>query len=696
MSKLTFLSELLCISEIDQSLRSSTTRAAVDAILGKFLSGNDSRETAIGVIRPSPLAATAPAPSIAPVASSSSPDGQPVPPINTNTITEEPKTASKCPVCDKTPSHPRSKCPLIKAGIIAMRKRIAELQQNTPDGNDEEREKVIEELQRIIDKRTKRNQTRKRETKSTNVISMADKSVISPDSSPAIEPPKTSQIVKPAKAPSLEDGPEVNDEPERSQGRIPSSEVQGEEEEEASPFTRSIIPLPTRSTSEPLNEDESPRPEDLQGDTSFHEVNDLGSSMEVDKTGDAVVNDAYALDFAHLSALTPSENGHKVVKKTKTGSDKALQSDPIEASEKPESSSPQSPIVSMEDDTQPRQSTPKAEVSGRTGSQRISSKFVRKPTGLTFKPQNVASRTVNGIRKNSKSTKKAGGLSRITDLPMPFISNGKHRSVRRRVGSDSEVADSEEMLDEDRQEAARAGEEGEEVDEEVSMDLSQAIPNTRVKTPAKVPVPSTMKRKEDQSLASWAVINSPTENESGMVDELRSDTQPVFPSIVSGDTQPAFPPVVNGGDTQLVFPQVVNGVSNELDPLFLHSETQQSFPYSQYPNVLREPPDSEDEEDEDEVQAFVVKPQTLTKGSSKFRSLTEIASRPTLFTPTMHLTQNNGTKEEVMNLYGRTKKAEEEEEESSDSDTESESDPKPQTSHIPMSRRAGTLPSRRG
>jgi hypothetical protein len=654
----------------------------VNAILG-FLSGNDSRET--GNRSPPLVDATAPAPSIAPVASSSSPDGQPVPPNNTNTITEQSKTASKCPVCDKTPSHFRSKCPLIKAGIIAMRKRIAELQQNTPDGNDEERENVIEELQRIIDKRTKRNKTRPGENKSTNVISMADKSVISPtlaaDISPVVESPKTSQIVKPAKAPSLEDEPEVNDEPERSQGRIPSSEVQ---EEEASPFMRSIIPLPTRSASEPLNEDESSRSEDLQGDTSFHEVNDLGSSMEVDKTGDAAVNDAYVLlDFAHLSALTLSENGHKVVK---TRSDKAPQSDPIEASEKPESSSPQSPIVSIEDNIQPRQSTPKAEVSGRTGSQRISSKFVRKPTGLTFKPQNVASRTVNGIRKNSKSTKKAGGLSRITDLPIPFISNTKLRSAGRRVvkrtigSSDSEVADSEEMFDkehEDRHEATQAGEEGEEVDEQVPT--SQAIPNTRAKSPAKVPVPSTTKRNGDQSLASWAVLNSLTENESGMVDELRSDTQPVFSQVVSGDTQPVFPPV--------------NEVSNELGPLFLHSETQQSFPYSQYPNVLREPPDSEDEEDE--VQAFVVKPKTSTKNSSKFRSLTEIARQPTLFTPTMHLTQNNSTKEEVMNLYGRAKKAEEEEEES-DSDTESESDAKAQTSHIPMSRRAGTLPSRRG
>ena len=656
------LSELLCISEIDQSLRNSATRAAVDAILGKFLSSNDSRETAI---HSSPLVDdTAPPPSIVPVASSSSPDDQPVPPNNTNTIAEQFKTALKCPICDKTPYHLRSRCPLIKSGITAMRKRVAELQQNTPDGNDEEREDVIEELQRLIDKRTKRNKTRAKKDKSTNVISMADKSVISPtptaDSSSIVEALKTSLTVEPAKAWSLED------EPVRSWRRIQNSRSEvreEEEEEEASPFMRSIIPLPTTSASEPLNEDKSSRSEDLQGDTSFHDVNDLGSSMEADKTGDAAIDDAYALDFAHVSALKPSED--------------SPQSDPIETSEKPESSLfPQSPIVSIEDDIHPRQSTPMANIAGRTRSQRISSTLVRKPTGFTFKPHNASSRTVNGIKKNSKSTKTTGGFSRITDLPIPIISKTKLRSDRRQglkgpyiESSDSEAVHPEKTFDEeDHQQAARAGEEGEETDEQGPTDASQPIPKTPAKTPAKVPVPSTIKRNAEQSLASWAVLtgNSPAENGSlSMVDELR----------YSPDTQRPESPAANG-------------VSKESDPLFLHSETQQSFPYSQYPDVLQECPDSEDEEDE--VQAFVVKPQKSTKkSSSKFRSLTEIASQPTLFTPTMHLPQNNGTKKEVMNLYGRANKGEEE---SSDSDTESESDGgAKKQSHIPKSRRAGTL-----
>jgi hypothetical protein len=270
------------------------------------------------------------------------------------------------------------------------------------------------------------------------------------------------------------------------------------------------------------------------------------------------------------------------------------------------------------------------------------------------------------MRKNPNSTKKTGGLLRITDLPIPIISNTKPQNDRRRAvkriieSSDSEAVRPEETFVEDHQQAAQAWEETQVADEQGPMDASQAIPKTPAKTPAKVPVPLTTKRNAEQSLASWDVLEGNSLGES-LVDEIR----------YSSDTQ---------------IPAVVNGASNGLDPLFLHSESQQSFPYSQYPNAQHEPPDTEDEEDE--VQAFVVKPRASTKSSSKFRSLTEIASQPTLFTPTMHLTPNNSAKEEVSNLYGRSNK-DDEEEESSDSDTESESDAKARKSHIPMSRRAG-------
>ena len=744
------LSELPCISEIDQGDLTAAIRAAVTAILAR----NSSRSEGTRQTEPrsSPLAdvtAPSPSPSIAPVTSSSSSDNQPIPLNTISTTVEQPNTAPRCSVCDTSPSHVRSRCPIIQAGIRSMRQRIAELQRDTPEGNDEERGKVIEELQRMIDKRTKRIQRPTTGNKSTNVKSIVDKPVILPtlpaDSSPVLEPPKTSQAVKLAKPLSQEiksmhfaealsfgdvssyteqdlealiRGPNVTladmpssdsseeeevleEEPEevqfessRSQGRIqyPSSseEEEEEDEEEASSFVPSIIPLPIRSASERSNEDESSCPEDLQGSTSFHEVNDLGSSMEVDKTGDAAVNDAYARDFAHLNAPEPSGNGRKVVgdllstldekqvsdeSEPKTASDATRplvtiatlqptpQSDPIEAFEQPKSLSPQSPIVSIEEDIHPLQSTPKAEVAVRAKSQRISSILARKPTNLTSKPRSVTCRTgVNGISKSSKLTKKTESLTRITDLPIPI--NPAVRVIRP-AGVQTRRQAARAQAEEE--EAAAEKEESEEESEEQGPTYASRSKQKNNQLSDSIQSASS---KAEQSLASWAVLeaNSLAESETpGMMDELRC----------SPDT-PAFPAPAQ---------RVVNGVSKEPDPLFLHSESQQSFPYSQYPNLPQEPPGSEDEEDE--VQASVVKPQMTTRSSSKFRSLTEIASQPSLFT-TMRLPKINSTKEEVMNLYGRANKGEEEK--SSDSDTESESDvgAKAQTSHIPWSRRAGT------
>ena len=778
------LSELSYISEIDQALNNdlkTLTEAAVAAILArKSLPGEGNKQT---VTRSSPLTdVTALSPSIAPVTLTSAPDNHLVPPDNTSTIAEhaeQPNTTPKCPVCNETPSHIRSRCPIIKAGIRSMGWRIAELQRETPD---EEREKVIEELQqRIIDKRAKRTRTPATGNKSTNVRSIADKPVSLPtpaaDVSPVLEP-KTSQVVEPAKAPSqevksmplshlteslsfdvssytaqdlealirgpnvtpadllssdssedeevLEEEPEeVQFEPSQIQGRIrypSSSEEEEEEEEEASPFVPSIIPLPIRSVSELSNEDESSHSEDLQGDTSFHEVNGLGSSIEVDKTGDAAVDEAYALDFAHLNAPEPSENERKVTgdilialsgnqvsdeSEPKMASDAASpsativtpqptpQSDPIEASEQPESLSQQSPIVSAEEDIHPLQSTPKAEVAGRK-SQRISSILARKITDLTPKSRNVASRTgVNG----SNSTKKTGGLTRITDLPIPItpairVTKPVTRRRARAEEEEEETADEQGPTD-----AFQTKQKNGELSGSKTSPYTTKTPVKTVKTsskiPAKVGVSSKRENLEaqsvtvvqgvletvesspsnaEQSLASWAILerNSLAESETtGMVDELR------------------YSPNTSDLPTPTASPAVVNGVSKKPDPLFLHSESQQSFPYSQYP----EPPGSEDEEDE--VQASVVKPQTTTKSPSRFRSLSEIASQPSLFTSTMRLTQTNSTtnfKEEVMNLYGRASKGEEESEESEDSDTESDdAGAKAQSSHIPLSRRAGTL-----
>lgn len=757
----------------------ASIRAATDAIFARIaLPGNGGRQAPT---RSSSLVCgTTSSPSailMAPVTSSSSPDVQPKLSNNANTTAEPSKLVSKCPICDEAPSHFRSKCPIIKGGIRAMRRRITELRRD----NEKERGEAIQELERTIDKKT-RPKTPAAEKKSMQIKSMTDKPVIQPtlaaDSSPATHPPN-SKAVQSAKTPSqeiksiplphpgeslslgdvssyteqdlealirgpnvtladvpssdssedeeeevLEDEEEMQHKSSRSQSRIrypSSSEGEEEEEEEASPFVSSIIPLPIKSASELSSEDEDElsRSGDFRGDTtSFHEVNGLGSSVEVDKTGDTAVKDAYALDTAYLTAPELSENGRKAViddyvsdvderQGLEEGQPEMVldaarppvtiatpqstpQSDPIEASEKPES--PPSPIFSIEGDTRPLQSTPKAEVGVRTRSQQS---LVRKTASA---PQTCVN-GVYGINNKPKPTKKTGGLTRITDLPIPIkpaVRVVKPAGLQTR----RQTARTEEAVEKADEQDPMGGSQAKQKNDKSASKTSLKKTKTAAKTSqtlAKVTVPSngenlearstnvsqdvlesvgSAPNNEEHSLPPWDVLHDQgsfqsenTENKTlEMVDELHSS--PDAPNFPPSAQKPA-PPVV------------VNGTSEGPDPLFLHSESQQSFPYSQFTF----PPGSEDEEDE--VEASVVKVQTTTRSSSKFRSLTEIASQPTLFTPILRLAQTISAKEEVMNLYGRASKVPEDESEESDTESESEAEVKTQTSHIPMSRRAG-------
>ncbi|KAJ8077312.1 hypothetical protein PM082_001742 [Marasmius tenuissimus] len=153
----------------------------------------------------------------------------------------------------------------------------------------------------------------------------------------------------------------------------------------------------------------------------------------------------------------------------------------------------------------------------------------------------------------------------------------------------------------------------------------------------------------------WATLNvsSPTEPESSFlnVDQLRSSLEP------DGDI-----------------------------PLFIPSETQPGFPYSQYRDLVSQnKADSlDDSQDEDEVVASVTS-QKKRPSAARFRSLTQIASQPRLYTPpllpsTAPQTRSSTKKDlygDVANAYG------------DDSDSDSDSEEEKEKSHIPRSRRAG-------
>jgi len=126
------------------------------------------------------------------------------------------------------------------------------------------------------------------------------------------------------------------------------------------------------------------------------------------------------------------------------------------------------------------------------------------------------------------------------------------------------------------------------------------------------------------------------------------------------------------------------GVSQE--PLFIPSSTQQSFPYSLYPEIFAsqrrdvEHEPSYELEDENEVLSSVVKP---AKPQRMYRALSQIASSQTFEAPNFQ-PANFGRSKEPESLYGRSRH-----DVVSETDSSSESDVDEKSSHIPPSRRAG-------
>ncbi|KAK0195449.1 hypothetical protein F5146DRAFT_288148 [Armillaria mellea] len=164
-----------------------------------------------------------------------------------------------------------------------------------------------------------------------------------------------------------------------------------------------------------------------------------------------------------------------------------------------------------------------------------------------------------------------------------------------------------------------------------------------------------------QSLDTWATLkpSSPnTDPDSSMnIDELVSVTMQQMAeeagSLNSHDSQPTD------------------------DPLFLPSESQHPFPYSQHQAVS-----AHDSEDENEVEASVKSGPDVT--ASSFRRLTDIGNQRTFFSSQPPGWQKaDFSRPTLKDLYGN---GPDDESDSSDGDSEGGGE---RTSHIPQSRRAG-------
>ena len=177
------------------------------------------------------------------------------------------------------------------------------------------------------------------------------------------------------------------------------------------------------------------------------------------------------------------------------------------------------------------------------------------------------------------------------------------------------------------------------------------------------------KSREPGAPTGWTVLSMSSpglEGESTMVDELRSSS----PGSRVGE---------EGAK------EAVNGHGRKQDPLFLHSASQPSFPYSQWAGGESQwTGDQHDPIVNDSEVEMPGEALQRPKGGDKYRRLTDIASQRGMFTP---LTRAKlGLEDKLRNMYGRLRREEKEEEVS---ESESESDSEGGGSHIPDGRRAG-------
>ncbi|KAJ3566471.1 hypothetical protein NP233_g6986 [Leucocoprinus birnbaumii] len=216
------------------------------------------------------------------------------------------------------------------------------------------------------------------------------------------------------------------------------------------------------------------------------------------------------------------------------------------------------------------------------------------------------------------------------------------------------------------------------------------------------------------SLDAWEVMQTETPvatHSDVMVDELRSDLEmepipfPLKPqfqrkSVALGRKQSLSRLELAIHDSQDHEKGKAKGKANA-SPLFMPSETQDAFPYSQYQSQLPDPEDSNSSDSETEVLNTVVrKPSASQPQATRYRKLSDMASQGAkLFTPKL-LRQSTGLlqsatasvpakrKERLSQAYGMmgmkngNDDSDDESGQGSDSDAE-------KASHIPKSRKAG-------
>ncbi|KAF5354934.1 hypothetical protein D9756_005406 [Leucocoprinus leucothites] len=244
-----------------------------------------------------------------------------------------------------------------------------------------------------------------------------------------------------------------------------------------------------------------------------------------------------------------------------------------------------------------------------------------------------------------------------------------------------------------------------------SYEDAQSIASGSQATENHVPLPPS----PPMSLDAWETIPAETSggatHSDAMVDELQTDVEAMEP--IPFPLKPQFQRKSAAlGRKQSLF-RLEQAISTPEDhstakrkgkgkdiPLFMPSESQDAFPYSQFQSELPDPEESDSSNSEAEVRKAVVKkPPASQSQPTRYRKLSDIASQTSkLFTPKL-LRQSTGLlqstpsvpskrKERLNQMYGMMGKNRGDDDSDDDSGQGSDSDVE-KASHIPRSRKAG-------
>ncbi|KAF5380539.1 hypothetical protein D9615_004537 [Tricholomella constricta] len=645
---------------------------------------------------------------------------------------------STCPLCLLSPLHSRKKCPLVLGGPESLEQRLSEIQEASPDEADN-RDEIIAEIRQLLALSKKDRETNISPQANRNLSQASFHQIQNLSISGKISNrPSGSQTKKvmPMPSPHIEDSDTSSE--ETSDGETPgetnvlpfvlndaaslaninldelirgpnipalraadisSPDISEEEEEQVLEEEEEEAPRPSRKTgirdssddTNSCSDDENsaagegrrtptndPKPDVLLGPgtehMSFQAVDQLGESQEVDRSADTAFGAALAADTAVFNLTDSSQSIASSSQLPRNTSALASSRTQVtQASPNAETLAMTLPIATPMLPTEPPASQPIVSPTLTDPANSTSGSDTReenRPTGLVQRMRTRSGKNSNygkpPVTPNATQTPRNRFTQASQEIPDSAVRRTRAATRRQTLGAMTPP-----VLTTSLGKLSRVIRES---------GSSKAIEGSNGVT-------ASSNFQGPTSLDTWATLKPsspfPDTDATMMVDELESSSSPLYTKMDGANPEE-------------------EGASQEAptkDPLFILTESQPPFPYSQWNDAPQQQeaehdPISNDSDDANEVEASVKRPQPKPSQTARYRRLTDITIDHGLFSTPANLRPARFSplgNQLATDMYGRTGQEEIE----SESDSGSDDSDTQEQSHIPKSRRAGVTRNRR-